>query len=103
MAEEQVSFTGFHQGSVMENGVLSPVKSYIALKNNTTGRVLNVEITNEELGKVIALVHGNEGDLQETEGEIAHPDLSVDPGASEEPAPEPTPESAFPDDGPEEG
>lgn len=104
MAEEQVVFNGFLQGSVMEEGALGPVKSYIVLKNNTTGRVLNVEIAESELAKVVALAHGNDGDLQEDQGAITHPNLEVDPEGAEtgevpQPQEIPTPESAFPEEG----
>ena len=108
MAEEQeqaqVVFNGFHQGSSMEGGALGPVRSYIALKNTGTDRVLNIEITDEDLKRVIMLSrNGAEGEAS-VGADIVHPSLDVDPGGAEEatdtsPPPlqeEPTPESAFP-------
>ena len=101
----QVIFNGFHQGSVMEGGVLGPIRSYIALRNTRSGRVLNVEIGDDELKKVIMLSRiGEGGDLpvETNEGAIAHPALDVEPGEADATVPvlpeEPTPDRAFPEE-----
>lgn len=101
---EQIVFNGFHQGSVMEDGALGPVTSYISLRNTVTGKIINVAIAEVELRRVVNFAHGDAGETQEPvaqqeSGELVHPEpLDVDPEEVPVLQEEPIPTSAFPED-----